>query len=100
MEAAIVRAFVHYLQPGRSLALRECVRRPAWFSPARNRKAGHRGVRAMLVFGRTPGRSAEFPGGRAGEALFTYWLTASCQSMPLERDGRLATEDAPAEESC
>ena len=36
-----------------------------------NRKAGHRGARAILVFGRTPGRAARFRGGRAGEAEFT-----------------------------
>ena len=37
----------------------------------------------MLVFGRTPGRSAGFPGVSAGEAKFTIWLTGT---IPTRRE--------------
>ena len=47
-----------------------------------NREAGHSRARAILAFGRIPGRSAGCQGGKAGEAEFRFWLK-SIRGMSL-----------------
>ena len=52
--------------------------------PRANRKAGHCGARVILIVERKTGRSAGFPGERAGETEFTYWLSGPLRSLGVD----------------